>query len=522
MAPGFAEMPSTVQLARAAGGGRNSVMAWSDETKIADSIKDRKQMDEGIVDPSERENERRRSANTGGRPTPTERRPSKSNIARAVYVSPSKEEADAGPPMAESSVRTPAVVEEVDSDFDDSDDDARTSISAMQCKRVGSRLSGTHFYGACRRSYMTGNVMVKEDRKLPRFVLIDLWCRTRLRGSPEEFLEDKYIFKATALGTRSWYLHQTASDSEATAGLSLKDGGSTILKLVLGMRCLDAPVTVNSSSPLMAFIPVVFFLGCSGNKTLAIHALVQLCLLTSVSAFTNTPTRYQLTRLISLPVRAALFFVMVAALSSWGLGLPGMIMVTLSLLVVLADFVFGDFAQLQNYRLLCSYEVLEELPNRLFICRRTGAAHASDVLGTRDPVSYDVCGRTWSQGMALIADVHGILVELHRPYLEELTSLYEEYQNRLKPHGFVALNIFNEHFPNYDTLNTDKVGANQRKRIVKKHIEDNPVTWGMLDINTEEFIASMEENVHALDDTSTVVSTVVSAGALASVSHVLP
>ena len=65
------------------------------------------------------------------------------------------------------------------------------SIEKVKLRRVGTSLTLSHFFNCTRRNSVTGKVVMKEDRYIPGFVLVDLFGRRRLIGTPEELMEDE-------------------------------------------------------------------------------------------------------------------------------------------------------------------------------------------------------------------------------------------------------------------------------------------------------------------------------------------
>ncbi|CAE8604183.1 unnamed protein product, partial [Polarella glacialis] len=103
----------------------------------------------------------------------------------------------------------------------------------------------------------------------------------------------------------------------------------------------------------------------------------------------------------------------------------GMTFIILALLVTGFDFVDQDLRLIMNYRLLCSYELIAVLPNRVYVCKRIGAAHVEEVTGEKRPIGECIIGRLWRSDFALIADLNGVLVQLHRPTKHEMECLFQ-------------------------------------------------------------------------------------------------
>merc|ERR1719199_1888130 len=88
------------------------------------------------------------------------------------------------------------------------------------------------------------------------------------------------------------------------------------------------------------------------------------------------------------------------------IGLLGFVVI-LSILVF--DFAFGDFVAFKSIGAHCTFEILSELPRRIFVCRRGGGAFLKRDHGT---ISETVSGMAHFDDMALIAEIRGLIVQL--------------------------------------------------------------------------------------------------------------
>merc|ERR1719223_14248 len=103
----------------------------------------------------------------------------------------------------------------------------------------------------------------------------------------------------------------------------------------------------------------------------------------------------------------------------------------------------------------CSYEVLMPLPNRIFICRRHGAAHSRDVYGSCLPVNEKITGMgSWAPDFVLIADVSGLICELRPMRKEDWKLLVEEHAlNPKAPQRYFGMDVFAPGSATVDALN---------------------------------------------------------------------
>eukprot|EP00435_Cladocopium_sp_Y103_P075688 s3_g62.t1 len=140
--------------------------------------------------------------------------------------------------------------------------------------------------------------------------------------------------------------------------------------------------------------------------------------------------------------------------------------------------------------------VLDQLPARVFLCSRQGAAHLDDVLGQRLGITTEVIGCAWDSRYSLIADLGGMICELRRPRLPELYALLqeglfsperwtleipevEEFQENQEDYGFLSVKCFSTDRPNFDSLEQD-IPIRDLNRIIENHRRNHPWTWKMV------------------------------------------
>lgn len=103
----------------------------------------------------------------------------------------------------------------------------------------------------------------------------------------------------------------------------------------------------------------------------------------------------------------------------------------------------GDGSSLAAYRFTCRYEVFRELSERVFVCRRHGAAHLEDAFGERGEVDECVTGTgAWQRNYTLIADLQGLLVELRPMLPHEWQQAAMHYYESRSPLSYICLDVF--------------------------------------------------------------------------------
>lgn len=365
-----------------------------------------------------------------------------------------------------------------ESDEDELDFEA-ISIDKVKLRRVGTSITLSHFFNCTTRNSVTGRIVMKEDRYIPGFVLVDLFGRRRLIGNPEQIMEDHYIFRPHVMSHRSWIYHKFAKDPRKLAQVNGKDSMNGMIKKILSLECIDVDVNTGRHSPLFAWMISSGFLSCTGDGALVTMMLVTSFFMCIITYSLNTPERYNYIRVMLLPLRIAVCIGIVLQTNNLTHYISVIVFSALSILVLIIDFIFGDLFLIWAYRFQCSYKVLDQLPERVFLCSRQGAAHLDDVLGQRLGITTEVIGCAWDSRYSLIADLGGLICELRRPRLPELYALLQEFQENQEDYGFLSVKCFSTDRPNFDSLEQD-IPIRDLNRIIENHRRNHPWTWKMV------------------------------------------
>lgn len=365
-----------------------------------------------------------------------------------------------------------------ESDEDELDFEA-ISIDKVKLRRVGTSITLSHFFNCTTRNSVTGRIVMKEDRYIPGFVLVDLFGRRRLIGNPEQIMEDHYIFRPHVMSHRSWIYHKFAKDPRKLAQVNGKDSMNGMIKKILSVECIDVDVNTGRHSPLFAWMISSGFLSCTGDGALVTMMLVTSFFMCIITYSLNTPERYNYIRVMLLPLRIAVCIGIVLQTNNLTHYISVIVFSALSILVLIIDFIFGDLFLIWAYRFQCSYKVLDQLPERVFLCSRQGAAHLDDVLGQRLGITTEVIGCAWDSRYSLIADLGGLICELRRPRLPELYALLQEFQENQEDYGFLSVKCFSTDRPNFDSLEQD-IPIRDLNRIIENHRRNHPWTWKMV------------------------------------------
>lgn len=213
---------------------------------------------------------------------------------------------------------------------------------------------------------------------------------------------------------------------------------------VLAQWCIDAPAHAGRFSPLVCFVPLTVATCLTGQFLIVALALCAMGLVHMVNHHTNNPTMYRYARILTLiPRYAFIVYALTQFQTDTTLGLVGSILVVASALL---DVALGDVGSFFSYKLHCKHSVVTIPPHsRLFICDRFGAHHQEEIYGSRGHVEEEVSGfANWKHTNSLIADIHGLIVELRPLEVEDWLSLRDQFYKSQKPIPYVCLNVFGE------------------------------------------------------------------------------
>lgn len=305
----------------------------------------------------------------------------------------------------------------------------------------------------------------------PDYTLVDLWTRNKVRGMIAQFAADGYFLKPVPLTYRTWIYHQWYLARRVNTDAV---SGSGMMQAVLSERCIDVPVNGGRWSPLLCYVPAVLAFCMTGDLLLILPGVICLMLLQYLTNVTNTPEAYRFSRLVSLPLRLAFFGVLIWRFQFMNtLALIGQLIGVVAFFI---DFGMGDFAgNLLCYRYNCSYEIIRTLPNRVFICRRIGAAQMEEVFGDRGQVPECVTGiGSWDRTHVLIADIHGILVELRPLKQEEWSLMQSNFLVNFEALTFVGVDVFDADVPTARAITAD---GEELDKIKVQAAHQRAATW---------------------------------------------
>eukprot|EP00930_Biecheleria_cincta_P034390 TRINITY_DN23777_c0_g1_i1.p1 TRINITY_DN23777_c0_g1~~TRINITY_DN23777_c0_g1_i1.p1 ORF type:complete len:465 (-),score=58.33 TRINITY_DN23777_c0_g1_i1:171-1565(-) len=312
----------------------------------------------------------------------------------------------------------------------------------MILKFTRKKMSTGALMGRCKRSPMTGEIILEKPPEFPNFQVVDLAGRRKLPRSRYELEKDPFLFKPVPLMYRTW-LYQ----SMFTSGTTITKSSDTdfIIKKTLAFFCLDVQMWDTRWSPMVAYAYIMFLSALTCDAVVILAAALLGVLSGMLSVAWNSPFTYRYDRLLTLPLRIgylallAMLFPSVTTLETIGS--------VLTITCVALELIVGDLRLLTTYRFHCSYEVVSSLGCRCFVCIRHGAAtlyHEFKKLpfGLIDEKLTGV--PLWTQNHHLICELDGFMVELKPMTKDDWQRASREYNWHLKALTFISLPVVDD------------------------------------------------------------------------------
>mmetsp|Transcript_1056 Transcript_1056/g.3020 ORF Transcript_1056/g.3020 Transcript_1056/m.3020 type:complete len:443 (-) Transcript_1056:107-1435(-) len=332
--------------------------------------------------------------------------------------------------------------------------------------------------GHASRSFITGRISLKELPAFPDFCLVDLWDRDTLEGPLSEIVADKYLFKPVPLKYRTWMYHYNYVNKRF---LGQSDHTSEILD-VLSDKCIDESVGAGRWSPIICYAPLALGACLTEDQIFVMTAAFSLVLLYFVAWNWNTPPGYKYSRIITLPVRLVLiiYFFMRIRPKEPPVAIIGIVV---GLVCILVDVIAGDIGMGIGYRYQCSYDVLRTLPEGVLVCRRIGANFSKGSRTQDTPLVDDSISGLfpWLTSHHIIAEIQGLIVELHPLSKREWLVLQHKYSVTEVPLTFASTGTFNEERPTVAECDEDtRYEVLSREMAAKLKNVASPLNGGMI------------------------------------------
>jgi hypothetical protein len=295
------------------------------------------------------------------------------------------------------------------------------------------------FMGKSKRNHVTGEVLLRRCDDLSDFLLVDLYKRKTPPEEMSRLVQDNYIYRPVLMKYRTWMYHYFSHSEKVLAG-----GENAMLSHVLAQWCIDAPTHAGRYSPIVCFVPLTVATCLTGQFFLVALALSVMSLIHMVNHITNTPSMYRYSRIATLIPRIAFIVYALAQFQTdTMLGLVGSIVVIACAFV---DVALGDLGSFFNYKLHCKHVIVKIPTNsRLMICERFGAHHQEEIFGSRGHVEEEISGfANWKHTNSLIADIHGLVVELRPLEVEDWLKVRDQFYKSQTPLPYICLDVFGD------------------------------------------------------------------------------
>mmetsp|Transcript_32685 Transcript_32685/g.84742 ORF Transcript_32685/g.84742 Transcript_32685/m.84742 type:complete len:427 (-) Transcript_32685:137-1417(-) len=281
-------------------------------------------------------------------------------------------------------------------------------------------LGVEHFLTRIKRNAYTGGIVIMDACPSRDFHFVDLFHREFNHGKPELLRQDPYYFRPVPLQMRTWLYQSYWEENDLAGGTmwSAKDRFE---------HCIQAKVNDMSPiggmgrwSPVLCLGPACFIV-CM-TLDLALVAMVVGSFLASVfvTSRMNRASLYRFERFLTIPFRWPIaIFVALAIMNPDRSGSTTTVLINLvahgaTIALLLTDVFVGDLLMLLGRPLECSYEIVKQLPGRVYVVRRVGGVmpgmgnppgqRISELITGIDPKS--------AVSLTLLCDAQGLIVEL--------------------------------------------------------------------------------------------------------------
>lgn len=320
--------------------------------------------------------------------------------------------------------------------------DSKSDGKKITLERMPFPATGAYM-GKIWRNPVTARLSLKKVSTQNNFQLIDLYTRSRVSGTPSELAKDPYLYKPVILSLRTWMYHDFFRQKKLVA--SADENG--MVKWVLDLPCVDAPINAGQKSSVLYYMPMALMSSFTKDAATVASTLLALIALGLLSAMCNSAQLYSWQRIYGLPVRILHLTVLIFTVMQSTMDTMALVGYIITFMFVAMDVFDGDLRMLTSYRFWCHYAVVRELPMRCFICRREGAAHLEELIGERAAIPSTVHGlSTWLKEYSFVVELCGTLCQLERISLKEWQAVLAEQQEGRK-FTYVSFGLFDKTTP---------------------------------------------------------------------------
>eukprot|EP00434_Breviolum_minutum_P014169 symbB.v1.2.012491.t1/scaffold863.1/size157006/6 len=196
------------------------------------------------------------------------------------------------------------------------------------------------------RNPVTAKLSLKKVSQQHNFQLIDLYTRSRVHGTPSELARDPYLYKPVILSLRSWMYHDFFRQKMLVA--SADENG--MVKWVLDLPCIDAPINAGQKSSVLYYMPMALMSSFTKDAATVATTLLALIALGLLSAMCNSAQLYSRQRVYGIPVRMLHLGVVIFTVAQSTLDTMALIGYIITFLFIALDILDGDLRMLTSYR----------------------------------------------------------------------------------------------------------------------------------------------------------------------------
>lgn len=231
--------------------------------------------------------------------------------------------------------------------------DSKSDGKKITLERMPFPATGAYM-GKIWRNPVTARLSLKKVSTQNNFQLIDLYTRSRVSGTPSELAKDPYLYKPVILSLRTWMYHDFFRQKKLVA--SADENG--MVKWVLDLPCVDAPINAGQKSSVLYYMPMALMSSFTKDAATVASTLLALIALGLLSAMCNSAQLYSRQRIYGLPVRILHLTVLIFTVMQSTMDTMALVGYIITFMFVAMDVFDGDLRMLTSYRQRtrgCSY-----------------------------------------------------------------------------------------------------------------------------------------------------------------------
>lgn len=222
--------------------------------------------------------------------------------------------------------------------------DSKSDGKKITLERMPFPATGAYM-GKIWRNPVTARLSLKKVSTQNNFQLIDLYTRSRVSGTPSELAKDPYLYKPVILSLRTWMYHDFFRQKKLVA--SADENG--MVKWVLDLPCVDAPINAGQKSSVLYYMPMALMSSFTKDAATVASTLLALIALGLLSAMCNSAQLYSRQRIYGLPVRILHLTVLIFTVMQSTMDTMALVGYIITFMFVAMDVFDGDLRMLTSY-----------------------------------------------------------------------------------------------------------------------------------------------------------------------------